>query len=78
MHNTSKTHLLAYNTLSRTPRHALTPQGYSGGPSGGPSSSDNPPCNTLFVGNLCETVNEAELNSIFAVQPVGVFSQFQW
>lgn len=35
------------------------------------SSGDNPPCNTLFVGNLCETVNEAELQSIFGGHAVG-------
>lgn len=44
-------------------------QGYGGGGGGG-AVGENPPCNTLFVGNLSETVNEAELNSIFAVQPV--------
>ncbi|KAL6749327.1 hypothetical protein V8C86DRAFT_2850608 [Haematococcus lacustris] len=41
-------------------------QPYSG--SGG-SPADNPPCNTLFVGNLSETVSEAELHAIFGNQP---------
>jgi hypothetical protein len=34
------------------------------------NTKDNPPCNTLFVGNLGDTVDEAELNGIFASQPV--------
>ena len=33
------------------------------------NTKDNPPCNTLFVGNLGDTVNEAELRGIFASQP---------
>lgn len=33
------------------------------------NTKDNPPCNTLFVGNLGDTVDEAELNGIFASQP---------
>ncbi|KAF5830194.1 hypothetical protein DUNSADRAFT_14924, partial [Dunaliella salina] len=39
---------------------------------GGPGSSipgDNPPCNTLFIGNLHEGVNEAELSAVFAASP---------
>jgi hypothetical protein len=34
------------------------------------NTKDNPPCNTLFIGNLGDTVDEAELNGIFASQPV--------
>ncbi|KAH7422163.1 hypothetical protein KP509_13G094100 [Ceratopteris richardii] len=30
---------------------------------------DNPPCNTLFVGNLGENTSEAELRGIFSGQP---------
>eukprot|EP00983_Pelagomonas_calceolata_P068586 1149981-Pelagomonas_calceolata.AAC.3 len=30
---------------------------------------DNPPCNTLFIGNLHEGVNEAELSAVFAASP---------
>uniref|UniRef100_A0A7S3VLL5 RRM domain-containing protein n=1 Tax=Dunaliella tertiolecta TaxID=3047 RepID=A0A7S3VLL5_DUNTE len=30
---------------------------------------DNPPCNTLFVGNLSDTVSEVELCQLFSAQP---------
>ncbi|KAG2428385.1 hypothetical protein HYH02_014401 [Chlamydomonas schloesseri] len=30
---------------------------------------DNPPCNTLFIGNLGDTVDEGELTALFACQP---------
>ena len=30
---------------------------------------DNPPCSTLFVGNLGDAVSEHELRGLFAVQP---------
>ncbi len=30
---------------------------------------DNPPCNTLFIGNLGDNASEAELRSLFALQP---------
>jgi hypothetical protein len=33
---------------------------------------DNPPCNTLFVGNLSDKVDEAELTSVFSISPVGL------
>ncbi|KAH7426138.1 hypothetical protein KP509_11G086500 [Ceratopteris richardii] len=33
------------------------------------NTKDNPPCNTLFVGNLGESTNEAELRGIFSGQP---------
>jgi RNA recognition motif-containing protein len=33
---------------------------------------DNPPCNTLFIGNLSETVNEAEITSVFSNSVVSV------
>lgn len=29
------------------------------------NTKDNPPCNTLFVGNLGDTVDEAELQGLF-------------
>jgi len=30
------------------------------------NTKDNPPCNTLFIGNLGEAVNETELRSLFS------------
>ncbi|KAF5183148.1 Rna-binding protein with multiple splicing [Thalictrum thalictroides] len=33
------------------------------------NSKDNPPCNTLFIGNLGENVVEEELRNLFSVQP---------
>ncbi|KAM7476158.1 hypothetical protein LguiB_023401 [Lonicera macranthoides] len=33
------------------------------------NTKDNPPCNTLFIGNLGENINEEELRGIFTVQP---------
>ncbi|KAG0452111.1 hypothetical protein HPP92_025865, partial [Vanilla planifolia] len=33
------------------------------------NTKDNPPCNTLFVGNLGENVIEEELRSLFSIQP---------
>lgn len=30
---------------------------------------DNPPCNTLFIGNLGENINEDELRGLFGAQP---------
>uniref|UniRef100_A0A7S0S4L0 RRM domain-containing protein n=1 Tax=Chlamydomonas leiostraca TaxID=1034604 RepID=A0A7S0S4L0_9CHLO len=30
---------------------------------------DNPPCNTLFIGNLSDTVSEVELMQLFSAQP---------
>ncbi|GLU17455.1 hypothetical protein SLE2022_338210 [Rubroshorea leprosula] len=30
---------------------------------------DNPPCNTLFIGNLGENINEEELRGLFSAQP---------
>lgn len=33
------------------------------------NTKDNPPCSTLFVGNLGDTVSEGELLSIFSSQP---------
>jgi hypothetical protein len=35
------------------------------------NTRDNPPCNTLFVGNLGFDVQEADLHSLFGAQPVG-------
>lgn len=40
------------------------PQGFQAPNSAG--AGDNPPCNTLFVGNLAENVNENELRGLFA------------
>ncbi|KAK6118720.1 hypothetical protein DH2020_047525 [Rehmannia glutinosa] len=33
------------------------------------NTKDNPPCNTLFIGNLGESINEEELRGLFSVQP---------
>lgn len=33
------------------------------------NTHDNPPCNTLFIGNLGDNVSEAELRGLFAHQP---------
>nr|XP_043617298.1 LOW QUALITY PROTEIN: cell wall integrity protein scw1 [Erigeron canadensis] len=33
------------------------------------NTKDNPPCNTLFIGNLGEKINEEELRGIFSLQP---------
>ncbi|KAK9811958.1 hypothetical protein WJX73_003005 [Symbiochloris irregularis] len=33
------------------------------------NTKDNPPCNTLFIGNLGDTVSESELRNIFGTQP---------
>ena len=44
----------------------LTPtQGVSSVFSAVSNTKDNPPCNTLFVGNLGDTVSEAELRQLF-------------
>jgi hypothetical protein len=32
------------------------------------NTKDNPPCNTLFIGNLGEAVNETELRGLFSGQ----------
>lgn len=36
---------------------------------GNVAEKDNPPCNTLFIGNLTEGVSEDELNEVFGKQP---------
>ncbi|KAI3857320.1 hypothetical protein MKX03_028980, partial [Papaver bracteatum] len=33
------------------------------------NTKDNPPCNTLFIGNLGENTVEEELRGIFSVRP---------
>ncbi|KAI3433541.1 hypothetical protein D9Q98_003351 [Chlorella vulgaris] len=33
------------------------------------NTKDNPPCNTLFIGNLGDATNEAEMRSLFSHQP---------
>lgn len=33
------------------------------------NTKDNPPCNTLFIGNLGDQVNEAEMRGLFCHQP---------
>jgi len=49
---------------------SLPAQPFSGGLAPGSSiPGDNPPCNTLFIGNLHEGVNEAELSAVFAASP---------
>lgn len=50
-----------------------SPYSYSSTPrrggGGGGSQPDNPPCNTLFVGNLGEGALEGELHGIFGAMP---------
>ncbi|XP_008782084.1 cell wall integrity protein scw1 [Phoenix dactylifera] len=48
-----------------TPAPVPAPSGYAPVQ----NTKDNPPCNTLFIGNLGENVNEEELRGIFSVQP---------
>lgn len=31
------------------------------------NTKDNPPCNTLFIGNLGENINEEEVRGLFSV-----------
>jgi hypothetical protein len=31
--------------------------------------NDNPPCNTLFIGNLCDEVDERDLRAVMEPQP---------
>jgi RNA recognition motif-containing protein len=31
------------------------------------NTKDNPPCNTLFIGNLGENINEDEVRGLFSV-----------
>ncbi|GMY38465.1 U1 small nuclear ribonucleoprotein A isoform X1 [Fagus crenata] len=33
------------------------------------NAKDNPPCNTLFIGNFGENINEEELRGLFSIQP---------
>eukprot|EP00879_Flechtneria_rotunda_P018865 GHRR01019802.1.p1 GENE.GHRR01019802.1~~GHRR01019802.1.p1 ORF type:complete len:238 (+),score=72.86 GHRR01019802.1:377-1090(+) len=33
------------------------------------NTKDNPPCNTLFIGNLSDTVDDSEVQALFATQP---------
>ncbi|KAL7113936.1 hypothetical protein ACP275_04G090200 [Erythranthe tilingii] len=33
------------------------------------NTKDNPPCNTLFIGNLGENINEEEMRGLFVAQP---------
>ncbi|KAL8217337.1 hypothetical protein R6Q57_020710 [Mikania cordata] len=33
------------------------------------NTKDNPPCNTLFIGNLGENINEEDLRGLFSMQP---------
>lgn len=42
----------------------VRPQGYAAIT----NSKDNPPCNTLFIGNLGDTVSDAELKGLFGSQ----------
>ncbi|KAI5056512.1 hypothetical protein GOP47_0028330 [Adiantum capillus-veneris] len=44
---------------------ALAPSGYAPVQ----NNKDNPPCNTLFIGNLGESTSEAELRGLFSGQP---------
>ncbi|XWS11462.1 hypothetical protein CRYUN_Cryun37aG0000300 [Craigia yunnanensis] len=48
-----------------TPAHVPAPSSYVPVQ----NTKDNPPCNTLFIGNLGENINEEELRGLFSVQP---------
>ncbi|XP_010259754.1 PREDICTED: cell wall integrity protein scw1 [Nelumbo nucifera] len=48
-----------------TPAPVPAPSGYAPVQ----NTKDNPPCNTLFIGNLGENVIEEELRNLFSVQP---------
>jgi hypothetical protein len=41
-----------------------------GAPRGGLQAHDNPPCSTLFVGNLGQGADKEELERVFGTQPV--------
>lgn len=41
------------------------------------NTRDNPPCNTLFIGNLGDAVQEADLHVLFGHQPVSAESAEQ-
>lgn len=47
------------------PAPVLAPSGYASVQ----NTKDNPPCNTLFVGNLAENVVEDDLRGLFSIQP---------
>lgn len=42
------------------------------------NTKDNPPCNTLFIGNLSDSVDEGELQGLFGAQPVSHRLQQQY
>ncbi len=42
------------------------------------NTKDNPPCNTLFIGNLSEHTSEDELRGIFQDQPGAVSGFLVW
>ncbi|KAK8914134.1 hypothetical protein KSP39_PZI023960 [Platanthera zijinensis] len=48
-----------------SPAPVLAPSGYASVQ----NTKDNPPCNTLFVGNLAENVVEDDLRGLFSIQP---------
>lgn len=52
-------------TYDSGPSIPVRPQGYAPVT----NSNDNPPCNTLFIGNLGAGVSETELRGIFGSQP---------
>ena len=40
------------------------------------NTKDNPPCNTLFIGNLGENINEEELRGLFSVYEYLILDYF--
>ena len=56
-----------HNALISLPLQAVVAQPRSYAPV--TNTKDNPPCNTLFIGNLSEHTSEDELRGIFQGQP---------
>ena len=56
-----------HDTLISLPLQAVVAQPRSYAPV--TNTKDNPPCNTLFIGNLSEHTSEDELRGIFQGQP---------
>jgi len=54
-------------SIAPQPGYGGNTGGY-GGMGGASSGKDNPPCNTLFIGNLSQDVSEQELAQVMAAQ----------
>ena len=58
----------AYTYATSMPTNAIVPPVAPRGYAPVNNQRDNPPCNTLFIGNLGDSVNEAELRGLFSHQ----------